>query len=86
MNVSVVSGGLSAQPTGKDFDESAPRQDVIKARTPLAELDKLLSSLRNVSQGRAKVRSQFADYAPVSAELQKRISEEYQKTEVAELH
>lgn len=59
---------------------------VIKARTPLAELDKLLSSLRNVSQGRAKVRSQFADYAPVSAELQKRISEEYQKAEVAEVH
>ena len=59
---------------------------VIRARTPLAELDKLLSALRNSSQGRAKVRSQFADYAPVAAELQKRISEDYHKTEMAELH
>ena len=59
---------------------------VIKARTPLAELDKLLSALRNVSQGRAKVRNQFADYAPVAADLQKRISEDYHKAELAELH
>ncbi|MGV3505321.1 MAG: elongation factor G [Adhaeribacter sp.] len=54
---------------------------VIRARTPLAEMDKLLSALRNVSQGRAKVRQQFADYAPVANDLQKRISEDYHKTE-----
>lgn len=59
---------------------------VIKARTPLAELDKFFSSLRSISQGRAKVRSQFADYAPVSLDLQKRISEEYHKTEIEEMH
>jgi elongation factor G len=59
---------------------------VIRARTPLAEIDKLLAALRNVSQGRAKVRHQFADYAPVTAELQKRISEDYHKTEMAEVH
>ncbi|MGV3639120.1 MAG: elongation factor G [Adhaeribacter sp.] len=54
---------------------------VIRARTPLAEMDKLLSALRNVSQGRAKVRQQFADYAPVANDMQKRISEDYHKTE-----
>jgi elongation factor G len=44
-------------------------------------MDKLLSALRNVSQGRAKVRQQFADYAPVANDMQKRISEDYHKTE-----
>ena len=59
---------------------------VIKARTPLAEIDKFLSSLRNLSRGKAKVKSSFAEYMPVPGELQRRISEEYQKTEVAEMH
>ncbi|MFD2512554.1 elongation factor G [Pontibacter locisalis] len=59
---------------------------VIKAKVPLAELDKMLASLRNLSQGRAIVRSHFSEYAPVPADLQKRVSEEYGKTELAEMH
>jgi elongation factor G len=59
---------------------------VIRARTPLAELDKLQSSLRNMSQGRAIVRSRFTEYAAVPYDLQKRISEDYSKTELAEVH
>ncbi len=58
---------------------------VIKARTPLAELDKFNSAVRNISQGRAKVRSHFADYAPVPVDIQKKLMEEYKKTEV-EVH
>ncbi|SHK91987.1 translation elongation factor 2 (EF-2/EF-G) [Chitinophaga jiangningensis] len=54
---------------------------VIKARTPQAELDKLFAALRNVTQGKAKLRSNFADYAPVPPEVQKKLSEEYRKTE-----
>ena len=54
-------------------------KQVIKARIPLAELDVFFSSVRNVSQGRAKVQSRFSDYSPVSHDLQKRLSEEYQK-------
>lgn len=57
---------------------------VIIARAPQAELDKLLAALRNLSQGRAIVRSHFADYAPVPTDLQKRISEEYSGAELAE--
>ncbi|MHC2990240.1 elongation factor G [Pontibacter sp. HJ8] len=57
---------------------------VIRARIPLDELERLMASLRNLSQGRARVRSHFADYAPVSPDLQKRISEEYSKSEMAE--
>ena len=66
--------------------ETEGDSQVIKARTPQAELDKLLSSLRNLSQGRAIVRTHFADYAPVPVDLQKRVSEEYSKAELAEVH
>ncbi|HEY1006591.1 MAG TPA: elongation factor G [Sphingobacteriaceae bacterium] len=61
-------------------------QQIIRARAPLAEMDKLLPSLRNLSQGRAKVRSRFSGYAAVPFDLQKRISEEYGKAELAEVH
>jgi elongation factor G len=66
--------------------ESKSGFQVIKARTPLAEVDKFLSALRSLSQGRAKVDSHFADYAAVSSDLQKRITEEFQKTELVEMH
>jgi len=53
---------------------------VIKARIPMAEMDKCTSNLRSVTQGRAKVSGTFAEYAPVPTEIQKKISEEYRKT------
>jgi len=55
---------------------------VIKARTPQAELDKLYAALRNITQGKAKVKAQFAEYAPVPGEMQKKLSDEYRKTEM----
>lgn len=54
---------------------------VIKARTPLAELDKFNTAIRSIAQGRAKVKAIFADYAPVPGELQRKLTEEYRKTE-----
>ncbi|SIO51819.1 elongation factor G [Chitinophaga niabensis] len=64
--------------TGMD---SGNASQVIKARTPQAELDKLYASLRNVTQGKAKVKAVFAEYAPVPADVQKKLSEDYKKTE-----
>jgi elongation factor G len=64
--------------TGMD---SGNASQVIKARTPQAELDKLYSSLRNVTQGKAKVKAVFAEYAPVPADVQKKLSEDYKKVE-----
>ncbi|SFD14835.1 translation elongation factor 2 (EF-2/EF-G) [Chitinophaga sp. CF118] len=55
---------------------------VIRARTPQAELDKLYAALRNVTQGKAKIKAVFAEYAPVPGELQKKLAEEYKKEEV----
>ncbi|POY36952.1 elongation factor G [Solitalea longa] len=59
---------------------------VIKSRTPLAELDKYFSVLRNISQGRAKVSIEFAEYAPVPGELQRKLTEEHQKELATESH
>lgn len=59
---------------------------IIKARTPLAELDKFNAALRSITQGRAKVKSIFAEYAPVPSEIQKKLTEDYRKTEVDNHH
>ncbi|MGX5820800.1 elongation factor G [Chitinophaga lutea] len=66
--------------TGMD---SGNASQVIKARTPQAELDRLLSALRNVTQGKAKVKAIFAEYAPVPQDVQKKLSEDYRKVEQA---
>ncbi len=50
---------------------------IIKAKTPLAELDKSSVSLRSITQGRARIKSVFSEYLPVPPELQKKLTEEY---------
>ncbi|WP_126244951.1 elongation factor G [Chitinophaga rhizosphaerae] len=64
--------------TGMDAGNA---KQVIKARTPQAELDHLFAALRNVTQGKAKVKVSFAEYAPVPADVQKKLSEDYRKVE-----
>lgn len=49
------------------------------ARVPLAEMHDYSSSLRSITQGRAKFRLQFADYTVVPFEVQKKLQEEYIK-------
>jgi len=61
--------------------DSRGNYQIIKARTPLAELDKFNAKLRTISQGRAKVKSVFAEYAPVPNEIQKRLMEDYRRNE-----
>ncbi|KAA2240662.1 elongation factor G [Chitinophaga agrisoli] len=65
--------------TGMDSHDG---YQVIRARTPQAELDKLYAALRNVTQGKAKVKALFAEYAPVPIDMQKKLSEEYNKVAV----
>lgn len=52
----------------------------IKARVPLSELSDYCSTLRSLTQGRAKFKMTFAEYAAVPFELQKKLVEEYSKT------
>jgi elongation factor G len=54
---------------------------VIKAKTPLAELDKYSTSLRSLSQGRANFSQHFAEYVPVPFEIQQKIAKELVQTE-----
>jgi elongation factor G len=54
---------------------------VIKARTPLAELDRYSTTLRSLSQGRASFSHKFADFVPVPVEVQQKLAKELQEVE-----
>ena len=56
---------------------------VIRARTPLAELDRYSTTLRSLSQGRASFSQRFADYTPVPFEVQQNVAKQFQEVEVA---
>lgn len=50
---------------------------IIQAKTPLAELDHFASALRALSQGRGTFHQQFAEYAPVSVEIQQKLAKKF---------
>lgn len=52
----------------------------IIAKVPIAEMYGFSSSLRSITQGRAKFKMKFDSYQPLSHELQKKIAEDYHKT------
>ncbi len=54
---------------------------VIKARTPLAELNKYSTSLRSLSQGRASFSQKFAEYVSVPFEIQQKLAKQTQLEE-----
>jgi elongation factor G len=60
------------------MDTEAHFQKII-AKAPLAELHDLSSSLRSISQGRAKFKMDFDSYAPVAYDIQRKLIEEYHK-------
>lgn len=51
----------------------------INAKVPLSEMNDYCSSLRSITQGRAKFKMHFHEYAPVPFEVQKKLQEEYNK-------
>ncbi|RAV98368.1 elongation factor G [Pseudochryseolinea flava] len=54
--------------------DGAENFQVIKARTPLAELDRYSTALRSLSQGRANFTQTFAEYAPVPTDHQLKLA------------
>ncbi|MDX1478358.1 MAG: EF-Tu/IF-2/RF-3 family GTPase, partial [Saprospiraceae bacterium] len=50
----------------------------IRAKVPLAEMYKYSSTLRSLTQGRAKFSRTFAEYASVPPDVQKKLVDEYQ--------
>ena len=61
--------------------DSKGNYQVIKARVPLAELDKYSTTLRSLSQGRASFTQRFSDFVPVSFELQQKLARSLQVLE-----
>ncbi|HYC28119.1 MAG TPA: elongation factor G, partial [Chitinophagaceae bacterium] len=57
----------------------------IVAKIPLAEMQDYSSTLRSITQGRAKFRMSFNEYAPVSFDLQRKLIDEYHKVAKEEL-
>ncbi|MDZ4714536.1 MAG: elongation factor G [Cytophagales bacterium] len=55
---------------------------VIKARTPLAELDRYSTTLRSLSQGRGICSQKLADFAPVPNDIQHRLAKETRVNEM----
>lgn len=61
--------------------DSKGSYQVIKARTPLAELDRYSTSLRSLSQGRANFNQTFAEFTPVPFEIQQKLAKELAEVE-----
>ena len=51
----------------------------IKAKVPLAEMYQYSSTLRSISQGKAKFTRHFSEYMPVTPDLQKQLIAEYKE-------
>jgi elongation factor G len=66
------------------IDNEGHFQKVI-AKVPLAEMDSYSSSLRSITQGRAKFKSIFYEYAPVPFDLQRKLIDDYSKSAKEEL-
>ena len=66
------------------IDSEGHFQKVI-ARVPLAEMFGYSSSLRSITQGRAKFKNTFLEYAPVPFDIQRRLIDEHAKHEKEEL-
>ena len=56
--------------------DSKGKYQVIRARTPLAELDKYSTTLRSLSQGRATFSQRFSDFVPVANDVQQKLTRE----------
>ncbi|HEY8938013.1 MAG TPA: elongation factor G [Cyclobacteriaceae bacterium] len=63
--------------------DSIGSNQVIKAKTPLAELDRYSTTLRSLTQGRASFKQKFAEYSPVPFELQQKLAKNFNVLELA---
>ncbi len=62
--------------------DTKEKYQVIKARTPLAELDRYSTALRSLSQGRGTFSQQLADFVPVPIDLQQKLAKGSKVAEV----
>ena len=79
-----IMGDLQSRRSVVEGFDSEGHFTVVKAKVPYAELHQYASTLRSLSQGRARFRMQFDHYAEVPYDLQKKLAENYHKEAVAE--
>ena len=65
--------------------EAKGAYQVIKAKTPLAELDRYTATLRSITQGRANFSTSFAEYAAVPYDIQQKLMADYNQ-QMEEVH
>ena len=65
--------------------EAKGAYQVIKAKTPLAELDRYTTTLRSITQGRANFSTSFAEYAVVPYDVQQKLMADYNQ-QMEEVH
>jgi elongation factor G len=63
--------------------DSEGRYQIIKAYTPLAELDRYSTTLRSLTQGRGTYTERFHAYQPVPGELQHKLVNSHKEEEVS---
>jgi elongation factor G len=63
--------------------DSAGAYQIIKARVPLAELDRYSTSLRSLTQGRASFTQEFSGFSPVSFDIQRKVEKATHELEPA---
>jgi elongation factor G len=63
--------------------DSKENFQIIKARTPLAELDRYSTTLRSLTQGRASFKQHFAEFAVVPYDLQSKLEKQAHEMAVA---
>ncbi len=80
-----VMGDLQSRRAIVEGIDSEGHFQKIIARVPLAEMDGYSSSLRSITQGRAKFRSTFLEYTQVPFEIQRRLIDEHAKMAKEEL-
>ena len=80
--VGAVMGDLQTRMSIVEGMEAEGHFQKISAKVPLAQMHQYSSSLRGLTQGRARFNMQFSDYAPVAIETQKKLMEAYSKHEV----
>jgi elongation factor G len=75
-----VMGDLQSRRAIVEGIDSEGHFQKIIARVPLAEMDGYSSSLRSITQGRAKFKMNFLAYEAVPFELQRKLIDDYSKT------
>lgn len=79
--VGAVMGDLQTRIAIVEGMEAVGHFQKITAKVPLTQMHQYSSSLRSLTQGRARFNMQFSAYAPVAADVQRKLVEAYSKHE-----